>query len=55
MKYPAMTAIKCDIGNGGVKKINYANVKKILLFESRHSKGNEELMVNSRKFRIFRE
>lgn|GEM_PF-4823070 len=28
--------LKNDIGNGGVKKINYVNVKKILLFEARH-------------------
>jgi hypothetical protein len=28
--------VKADLGNVGVKKISYTNVKKILLFEARH-------------------
>ena len=39
-----------DLGNWSVKKITFANVKKILLSEARQKYRTEEPIVDSRKF-----
>jgi len=50
-----MNDFKNDIGIRSVKKITPVNVKKILLSEARHGLRTDSAIMNSRKFRIFRE
>ena len=41
---------KTDLGKWSVKKNNFVNVKKILLFEARHKCRPKEQILKSRKF-----